>query len=98
MIKYQVAVGDVTLKYCPTEIIMADHFTKPPQGIIIQKFRVEIQGIPGYTVNADLFWDQTYKYVVPIPQECVVGNGISAEPILQDNGKEAERGIKGCIS
>ena len=35
MIKYQVAVGDVTLKYCPTEIIMADHFTKPPQGIII---------------------------------------------------------------
>ena len=93
-IKDWIAVGDMTLKHCLTESMLADHFTKPLQGSVFRKFQAEIQGIPADTVDADLCWDRTYEYVVPSPQECVVGNGIPMEPALQDNGREAEGGLK----
>ena len=38
--------GDLTIKYCPTAKMTADHFTKPLQGALFRKFRAEIQGIP----------------------------------------------------
>ena len=45
-IKDRIAKGDITVKYCPTEEMLADHFTKPLQGKLFRKFRAAAQGIP----------------------------------------------------
>ena len=45
-IKYQVETKDVVIEHCPTEEIFGDHFTKPLQGALSRKFRVEIMNIP----------------------------------------------------
>ena len=31
--------GDITIEYCPTEIMLADFFTEPLQGGVFHKFR-----------------------------------------------------------
>ena len=31
--------GDIKLEHCPTEEMLADHFTKPLQGNLFRKFR-----------------------------------------------------------
>ena len=45
-IKYWISVGDIVVKKCPIGEILSYHFTKPLQGELFRKFRVEIQGIP----------------------------------------------------
>ena len=36
--------GDITIEYCPTEIMLADSFTKPLQGFVFHRFRDFIMG------------------------------------------------------
>ena len=36
--------GEIELRYCPTEIMLADFFTKPLQGALFLKFREVIMG------------------------------------------------------
>ena len=45
-IKDPVETGDVVVKHCLTEEVLGDHFTKPLQGALFRKFRVEIMNIP----------------------------------------------------
>mmetsp|Transcript_830 Transcript_830/g.1321 ORF Transcript_830/g.1321 Transcript_830/m.1321 type:complete len:103 (+) Transcript_830:623-931(+) len=35
---------DLTIEYCPTELMLADFFTKPLQGAVFRKFREVIMG------------------------------------------------------
>ena len=44
-IKDRIATKDITLIHCPTEIMIADYFTKPLQGRLFEKFRDVIMGI-----------------------------------------------------
>ena len=37
--------GELTISFCPTAIMLADFFTKPLNGSLIQKFK---SGIMGY--------------------------------------------------
>ena len=45
-IKDRVETGDVVTEHCPTEKMLGGHFTKPLQGALFSKFRVEIMNIP----------------------------------------------------
>ena len=36
--------GDIDLRHCPTEDMLADYFTKPLQGAAFQRFRSVIMG------------------------------------------------------
>ena len=36
---------DLTIEYCPTEVMVADFFTKPLQGAVFRKFREVIMGV-----------------------------------------------------
>jgi hypothetical protein len=70
--------NDLTIKHCPTEEMLAGHFTKPLQGNLFRKFRAEIQGIPVDLNATDLGWDReelwedkTGVSSDPSPQECV---------------------------
>jgi hypothetical protein len=49
--------GDVTVKYCPSDRMWADCFTKPIQGKAFRKMRAQIQGVSEELVDADLAWD-----------------------------------------
>ena len=40
----RVKAGEVTVKYCPTEAMLADFFTKPLQGGLFHRFRDVIMG------------------------------------------------------
>ena len=52
-IKDRIAEGDIVLIHCPTEIMIADFFTKPLQGSLFIKFRDIIMGITHYsTLNS----------------------------------------------
>ena len=42
------------MKYCYTEKMLADYFTKPLQGAIFGKFGMVIQGIPLGNPDTDL--------------------------------------------
>ena len=67
----RVKSGEVTIKYCPTKEMVADHFTKPLQGEAFYNFRSVIMNVdPGIT-SADLSWDRNPH---PSPQECVEEN------------------------
>jgi hypothetical protein len=77
-IKDRVDSNDLTIKHCPTEEMLADHFTKPLQGTLFRKFRANIQGIPVDLNDTDLGWDReelcedkTGVSSDPSPQECV---------------------------
>ena len=43
-IKDRVKRGDLEIKYCPTEDIVANFFTKPLQGATFTKFRNQVVG------------------------------------------------------
>ena len=43
-VKDRVDKKKVRVKYCPTEIMLADYFTKPLQGQMFRKFREVIMG------------------------------------------------------
>jgi hypothetical protein len=57
--------------------MLADHFTKPLQGITCRRFHAEIQGIPADVSETEMGWDQitnseeTPAGTEPSPQECV---------------------------
>ena len=53
-IKDQIAVGDIVVNHFPTGEMVADHFTKPLQGVLFRKFRAETQGIPTSMTNGDM--------------------------------------------
>ena len=44
-IKDRIDKQEITLIHCPTEIMIADYFTKPLQGRLFEKFRDVIMGI-----------------------------------------------------
>ena len=44
-VKDRIASGEVTVKYCPTDKMMADYFTKPLQGALFVKMRNEIMNV-----------------------------------------------------
>ena len=58
-IKYQVTTGDVELKHCSRKNMLADHFTKPLQGGLLQRFRAELTNIPEDADITDMGWDGT---------------------------------------
>ena len=41
----QVEKGNVSLQYCPTNLMIADYFTKPLQGAKFREFRKAILGM-----------------------------------------------------
>jgi hypothetical protein len=77
-IKDHVGAGEITIKHCPTNDMLADSFTKPVKGNQFRKLRSQIQGIPENTNDALLGWDRPslkpktgFKQDSPSPQECV---------------------------
>ena len=81
-IKDCISSGDLVVKYCPTREILSEHFTKPLQGALFQKYRVEIQGIPTNMTDKDMWWVSLWIFNIapkasitatrnPIPQEYV---------------------------
>ena len=66
--------------------MLVDHFVKPLQGLLFREFHEEIQGIPNYMGQLDMFWLVTGEPVIPIPQECVGCNGKYTGTILCNNG------------
>ena len=67
-IKDIMAMGDLKVKYFPTGKMLANHITKPLQGVAFRKFRAEIQGIPDDTPDTDLGWEIPKDMFIPIPQ------------------------------
>jgi hypothetical protein len=67
-----VTCGDLTIKHCPTADMLGDHFTKPLQGALFRKFKVEIEGIPVDTSDTDLGWYHEPQTEAPVirPHEC----------------------------
>ena len=43
----QVEKGDLSVMYCPSQLILTDYFTKPLQGSLFHKFKNIIMGILG---------------------------------------------------
>jgi hypothetical protein len=81
-IKDRVGAGEITIKHCPTNDMLADHFTKAVQGSQFRKLRSKIQGIPEDSNDALMGWDRpsskTKMVGIPSPQECVGTNTIRA--------------------
>jgi hypothetical protein len=80
-IKDRVGAGEIVIKHCPTNDMLADHFTKPVQGSQFRKLRSKIQGIPEDVNDAPMGWDRPSlktktisKPDIPSPQECVGTN------------------------
>ena len=49
----QIARGNLTIEFCPTERMTADFYTKPLQGEPFRKFKAELMGqVPGLPVPA----------------------------------------------
>ena len=81
-IKDWVETGDIVIKHCPKEEMLGDHFTKPLQGALFRKFRVEIMDITDELDIGDMDMDGTgfkegitcklHNETYPgCPQECV---------------------------
>jgi hypothetical protein len=81
-IKDRVGAGEIKIKHCPTNDMLADHFTKSVQGSQFHKLRSKIQGIPEDSNDALMGWDRpslkTKMVGIPSPQECVGTNTIRA--------------------
>jgi hypothetical protein len=80
-IKDRVGAGEITIKHCPTNDMLADQFTKSVQGSQLRKLRSKIQGIPEDMNDALMGWDRpslkpktSSKLDTPSPHECVVTN------------------------
>ena len=43
--------GNIELRHCPTECMIADHFTKPLQGSLFRKMRDIIMGVTSFPVE-----------------------------------------------
>ena len=62
-VKYRVEKGEIEVKYCPNQLMIADYFTKPMQG---NKFRMFRDLIMGYVHINDIF-----KAIELSAKECV---------------------------
>jgi hypothetical protein len=60
----RVESGEVSIKYCPTELMVADFFTKPLQGIQFQTFRDIIMNI-----NSADSTHQNYRSVLEVAED-----------------------------
>ena len=49
-VKDRVDKKEVRVEYCPTEIMLADYFTKPLQGQMFRKFREVIMGYKSISI------------------------------------------------
>ena len=72
LIKYFIDNGDLSLKYCPTEEMFADFFTKPLQGETFRSFWDVIQGIPKSIPYVYMTFHRSVTKVTS--QECVQHN------------------------
>ena len=52
-IKDRIRAGNVSVEFCPTELMLADFFTKPLQGSLFQKFRRVVMGYDPLSVLQD---------------------------------------------
>ena len=50
----QVEKGNLTIEYCPTDVMWADFMTKPLQGKKVRKFHDDILGISKKSVQIGL--------------------------------------------
>jgi hypothetical protein len=85
--------------HCPTNNMLADHFTKPVQGSHFRRLRCEFQGMRYSTtrmMHVCMGWDRPclktktdVKSGTPSPQECVVKkvNRANAKAILISSEK-----------
>jgi len=83
----RVRTGEMTIRFCPTGEMVADHFTKPLQGQALRKFRAIIMNLDPSVSDCDLSWDRAVKTIVPScprPQECVGPHGIVAKRLIAD--------------
>ena len=78
-IKDRLESENIKVKYCPTEKMIADFFTKPLQGNLFRKFRDVVMGYKHITS----LYDQSEKTLV---QERV---GLGENNILRKNSKKA---------
>ena len=46
--------GLISIMYCPTDMMIADFFTKPLQGSLFEKMKGKIMGTYPYTAHADI--------------------------------------------
>lgn len=67
--------GDMTVKYCPANDMIADHFTKPLQGDLFHRFRSIIMNVSCEVPDAELSWERDNTVALPNTQECVGGEG-----------------------
>lgn len=67
----RIQAGELVIKYCPTEEMAADHFTKPLQGHLFRKFRSVIMNVHEDIPDAAMASEQTMKMAEHSPQECV---------------------------
>ena len=61
--------NEATIKYCPTEDMLGDFFTKPLQGALFRKLRAMIMNLP-------MGPDETVEL-----QECVADAGQTQDPV-----------------
>ena len=61
---------EVTIAHCPTEIMLADPFTKPLQGAKFRRFRAAIMNLPPH--DEEIASGQNSPSTTTEPQECVV--------------------------
>ena len=52
-IKDRIRAGNVSVEFCPTELMLADFFTKPLQGSLFKKFRRVVMGYDSLSVLKD---------------------------------------------
>lgn len=53
-VKDKVAADEVKIKHCPTDMMLADFFTKPLQGTLFRKMRDQIMNIEASSVHHSL--------------------------------------------
>ena len=85
----RVKAEEISVKYCPTEMMLADFYTKPLQGKLFRLFRnlflnIEDPDMDEYMKkNAVLM-----KRPINTPQECVVNNAIQNKFLIPKNAEE----------
>jgi hypothetical protein len=102
--KDRVQAGEITIKHCPTNDMLADHITKPVQGTHFRKLRSEIKLIPENALDALMGWDRPgirdnadYKPGSPSPQECVGTHVNRTNVTRKDTGNEISLSTSGKI-
>ncbi len=76
----------MTVKYCPADSMIGDHFTKPLQGDLFKKFRSVIMNIDLCLPDCHLSWEQIDEFTPPNPQECVGEHKSLSEVEAQTKG------------